>query len=905
MRDLEFSSDGRFLATLTSDGSLYVNDTRSRDLVYSLRGEIKGNDIAWRPGKHQLAVALDQGQGWDIWLLDLEGRRQRLTRHPGRESSPQWIDDGKTLVFVSNRREDADLYELALDDPRSQPEPFVARPHDQWRPRARPHGDAVAYLSRETGQTDLWLAAEGQEPYRIGSLDPQHRLSGDDYFSWDRSGRALIYVEQGAGGNKLHEFNIETRKDTVLLQRDRIDNPLLDSTKGWLLFGSEKGMALQRLKGFHPFGLGHSQTLTLNGLALGHPALGERGEETLAAFEVEGRASCVGLAPADDLEFLYFEPSDHLFYAERFYRVDRPRSAEGLYRFLDEHLKSADDVMAAGIHHASQLRRSDHPRRALSGLGRLEQTLPPGTDLSRLYALQGELFFYELQDFEKAQLLFHMAETLAPGSDGEAPEPLEILKSNRMDLIRLYAEAHAALRRGDIGQCVKTMDRLARLDPGNPTIQSAILDLLDNPYEKESVVPEQNPFQDARQLDGVIDTLQRLTNAATSGSPQDRETQRDQRRAIIERLRQQLLQALLHAKRFAQARKLVPDILKSDGLEGLGTLDFLHYYVETDRRDLSADEFLGQVLLASSVAPEIEPRLKGNVTGQALLVLARIKLALQQGDLNTASSLLMAGYKAFESSWGTKTGEATRLRFYLFFYQARICEREEQWDKAVQSYRTAIALASNYSPERTDLLQDLRVAQMEVEHGKATPQHLRRLLAIQRSVGAELFNPTNDPQEIRAGVTSLLELLRSSSPSPLDTFILFQIGRTLGHGENPAAAIHYLDRALQANPPNGLRVAILWEKAAVLQDTEDWWGQQNVYLAMLLLPIARAQQEAAQLNLATTCLHLGQVADGRRILQALSDGATVQVFRESAGRQLQEVDTGTNGVNRDKRGEDD
>ena len=436
------------------------------------------------------------------------------------------------------------------------------------------------------------------------------------------------------------------------------------------------------------------------------------------------------------------------------------------------------------------------------------------------------------------------------------------------------------------------MAKLAKLDPANLMIQNAILDLLDNPYEKERVAAQQNPYEDPKRLNDVIGVLERLASAAVAGDKDNAGGEKVERVATTERLRQQLLQALIRTKRFPAARKVALDILAANGLDGLGAMDFLHYYVETDRRDRKADEFLSQILLAPPVVTELEPLLKEDVIGQALLALSRIKLALQAGELKTASALLFEAFKAFESTWVTNRGETTQLRFYLFLYAARIYERENLWDKAQQAYRTGITLASKYNPDRIDIYQDLESALEEDEYGRQNIKYLQQLQAIQRDVGAELLAPTNDPEEIRAGIANLVELLRASSPSPLDTFILFQIGRTLGRSKMPAAGIHYLDRALQANPPVGLRVAILWEKTSVLHEAEEFWGEQNILLSLLRLPVTAAQKEAAQLKLAATYLALGQTAEGRKILEKLSGTATIKVFRENAARELQGIDSG-------------
>jgi Tol biopolymer transport system component len=87
----------------------------------------------------------------DVYVGELEanGRRlknaRRLTLTENNNYPGEWLRDGKTLLFVSDRNGTQDVFEQALDQVEAQP--VVTGPDYKWRPTLSPDGSWILYLS--------------------------------------------------------------------------------------------------------------------------------------------------------------------------------------------------------------------------------------------------------------------------------------------------------------------------------------------------------------------------------------------------------------------------------------------------------------------------------------------------------------------------------------------------------------------------------------------------------------------------------------------------------------------------------------------------------------------------------------------------------------------------------------
>jgi len=430
------------------------------------------------------------------------------------------------------------------------------------------------------------------------------------------------------------------------------------------------------------------------------------------------------------------------------------------------------------------------------------------------------------------------------------------------------------------------MRRLARAAPNDDNVRQAILDLLDHPYDFESVEETPNPFDDGRHAETVVQVLETL-NAASTGADD----------TLDQSLRRALLQAQVRSQQFDAARTTARSILEIDGPESLGLLDFLRHYIEADRADRATHDLLEEALLHDTMAPEIESRIAPSQ--RALLTLARVKLALLEGDLDEAQLLAAS---AREWLHGTEPADDphpdANLAHRLALFEAKVHERRGNWKQAVAAYSEAEDALVENTPERIDLAISLGLARAEIEdtaladdsllHGAPTdPRDLWQLQIIERGLGDPLLNTTGNPERLRIAVGNLESLLAGSRSSALDAYVLYHMGRSLARAGMEHCAIAHLDRALNALPSDPLRLGILRERAEIHCLVGNAWSQWQTLRAMAPLIESRAARDTLRFRMVAPMLEAGARTAAKNLLIRLRDDAALGSIRAAALEELE------------------
>jgi Tol biopolymer transport system component len=217
-----FDRSGKQLATLGDPGDL--------------------GEVNFSPDRKSVAVAMTDlaTNNRDIWIYDTSrGLRTRFTFDLGADESPVWSPDGRTIIFSSRRKQQADLYRKSSDgvgteellygdnlakSPTSwsrdgrfllynnfgsgtmrdiwvlpltperpgaalKPVPFVQTPFDELNGQFSPDGRWVAYQSNESQRNEIYIA-----PFPGPGGKRQVSVAGGATPRWRKDGKEIFYV---------------------------------------------------------------------------------------------------------------------------------------------------------------------------------------------------------------------------------------------------------------------------------------------------------------------------------------------------------------------------------------------------------------------------------------------------------------------------------------------------------------------------------------------------------------------------------------------------------------------------------------------------------------------------------------------------------------------------------------
>ena len=202
-----FSPDGRRLAVAIDSGKgmdIVVHDVE-RDTTSPITFNAATNaDPVWTPDSAHFVFKSLGAKTWHLWWTraDGAGGPQSLLANAGAIgdlSASAISPDTRRLIFSRvDPVSGADLWVLPLDasdpdHPRAgTPELFLRTAANETRPAFSPDGRWVAYLSNETGASEVYVRASASSPGAAGKW--QISSAGGGTPIWSRNGRELFYL---------------------------------------------------------------------------------------------------------------------------------------------------------------------------------------------------------------------------------------------------------------------------------------------------------------------------------------------------------------------------------------------------------------------------------------------------------------------------------------------------------------------------------------------------------------------------------------------------------------------------------------------------------------------------------------------------------------------------------------
>ncbi|MDY3563830.1 hypothetical protein R5W23_005452 [Gemmata sp. JC673] len=140
----------------------------------------------------------------DLYTVTAEGKdEKRLTNDPAYDLHPAWSPDGKRIAFASGRSGRQKIHVMSADGTGVQKltdGEFL----DSW-PVWHPDGKRIAFASNRSGNYDIWLmTAEGKELRKLTGHKAQ-----DTSPAWAPDGKKLAFVSTRDGGSEIYVLGVK------------------------------------------------------------------------------------------------------------------------------------------------------------------------------------------------------------------------------------------------------------------------------------------------------------------------------------------------------------------------------------------------------------------------------------------------------------------------------------------------------------------------------------------------------------------------------------------------------------------------------------------------------------------------------------------------------------------------
>ena len=185
------SPDGRrIVATIAgSSEQIWVYDISEGSLT-QLTFEADNSVPVWAPDGARVTFSSNRSGARNLFLIRADGRSspERLTTSDNTQLPGSWSPGGEVLAFVEHHPSTGrDVWMLRYEGAR-EITPFIRTPFDESAPRFSPDGRTVAYVSNQSGRSEVYVRS-----FSDPSQTAQVSRSGGSEPVWAVDGRELFY----------------------------------------------------------------------------------------------------------------------------------------------------------------------------------------------------------------------------------------------------------------------------------------------------------------------------------------------------------------------------------------------------------------------------------------------------------------------------------------------------------------------------------------------------------------------------------------------------------------------------------------------------------------------------------------------------------------------------------------
>jgi TolB protein len=149
----------------------------------------------------------------DIYEMDLStGSKKRVTNFNGIDVSGKYVDDERSIVFVSNRLGYANIFKKSVDTPGVAPVVYHGRNNNA----CDAHDNRVVYSSRESSSSfgrntfNLYLTSS-----HGGDTRPLTATGSNQFPRFSSDGSVVLYIKQSGRGSAIGYINLASSQSLL------------------------------------------------------------------------------------------------------------------------------------------------------------------------------------------------------------------------------------------------------------------------------------------------------------------------------------------------------------------------------------------------------------------------------------------------------------------------------------------------------------------------------------------------------------------------------------------------------------------------------------------------------------------------------------------------------------------
>jgi len=121
---------------------------------------------SWSPDSQSLVFMSIRDNNPEIYMLKPDTNEVNLTNHPARDINPSWSPDGKNVAFMSDREGNMEIFLMNLED--RSVRNISQHPAADGDPAWSPDGTQLAFISDRDGNAEIYImSADGSNVRRI------------------------------------------------------------------------------------------------------------------------------------------------------------------------------------------------------------------------------------------------------------------------------------------------------------------------------------------------------------------------------------------------------------------------------------------------------------------------------------------------------------------------------------------------------------------------------------------------------------------------------------------------------------------------------------------------------------------------------------------------------------------